>query len=144
MRLKRKRKGPVSLPTASMGDIAFLLIIFFMVCSNFVKESQIEYKSPNAEDLSAVDRSGLSIVVDKEGKLYLDGKPVANADKLKAELEKRLKDKTLEDVKGRSVLFKCDMKLPRESFQPVLETIVGAGGIVVAVGDLRKESKQKE
>ena len=138
MKRKRKRKGPIMMPIVSMGDIAFLLIIFFMVCSNFVKESNIEYKQPTAEDLDPVDKSGLSVAVDKDGEIYLDGKPVTGSEKLKSDLEKLLADKEQEDVKGRSVLFKCDNRLPRDDFQPVLEAIVGAGGIVVAVGDLRK------
>ena len=33
----RDRKISAIIPTASMADIAFLLIIFFMVCSNFAK-----------------------------------------------------------------------------------------------------------
>ena len=90
MKLSRKRKGPITMPIASMGDIAFLLIIFFMVCSNFVKESQVEYKSPTAEELAAVEKSGLSVAVDKDGEIYLEGKPVAGPDALKAALEKRL------------------------------------------------------
>lgn len=142
MKLSRKRKGPLTMPIVSMGDIAFLLIIFFMVCSNFVKESQVEYKSPTAEELAAVEKSGLSVAVDKDGEIYLEGKPVAGPDALKAALKKRLLDKEQKDVKGRSVLFKCDEKLARDAFQPVMEAIVGAGGIVVAVGDVRRGSNQ--
>jgi len=138
VKLKRMRKGPITMPIVSMGDIAFLLIIFFMVCSNFVKESQVEYKSPTAEELAAVEKSGLSVAVDKDGEIYLEGKPVASPDALKAALEKRLLGKEEKDVKGRSVLFKCDQKLARDDFQPVMAAIVGAGGIVVAVGDVRK------
>jgi biopolymer transport protein ExbD len=125
-----------------MGDIAFLMIIFFMVCSNFVKESQIEYKSPTSRDLAPVEKGGLSVAVDREGKIYLDGKPLIGADALKSRLEERLRGKDPKDVQGRSVLFKCDMRLSRDNFQPVMEAIVGAGGIVVAVGDVRRESDQ--
>ncbi|MBM4148754.1 MAG: biopolymer transporter ExbD [Lentisphaerae bacterium] len=140
MKLRRNRKGPITMPIVSMGDIAFLMIIFFMVCSNFVKESQIEYKSPTSLNLASVESSSPSVAMDKEGKIYLEGKPVASADALKADLEKRLKEKDPKDVKGRSVLFKCDLRLARDDFQPVMEAIVGAGGIVVAVGDLLKPS----
>ena len=138
MKLQRKRKGPITMPIVSMGDIAFLLIIFFMVCSNFVKESNIEYKQPTAQELTPVEQSALSVAVDKDGEIYLNGKPVTDSEKLKSELEGSLKDKEQTDAEGRSVLFKCDMRLPRDDFQPVLEAIVGAGGIVVAVGEVSK------
>lgn len=39
MKISRKRKGKVSIPTASTADIAFLLIVFFMSTTKFdVKE----------------------------------------------------------------------------------------------------------
>lgn len=140
MKRRKKRAGPITVPIASMGDIAFLLIIFFMICSNFVREKNIEYTSPKAMDLSAVEESRISVAMDKEGELYLDGKPIADADALKSALEPRLKDKDAMDVKGRSVMFKCDNALLKTDFEPVLEAIVGAGGIVVAVGDKKKSN----
>ena len=139
MEWRRKRKGPITMPIASMGDIAFLLIIFFMVCSNFVKESNIQYKSPTSADVAPVDDSGISVVVDKDGKIYLEGKPLADSDALKTKLEALLQGKAADDKKGRSVVFKCDMGLALEDFQPAMEAIVGAGGVLIAVGDPRKE-----
>lgn len=139
MERRRKRTGPITMPIASMGDIAFLLIIFFMVCSNFVKETNIQYKSPTAVDVVPVDDSGFSVVVDKEGEIYLEGKPVADSDALKAALEELLQTKPAEDPNSRNVVFKCDMGLALEDFQPAMEAIVGAGGILIAVGDPRKE-----
>ena len=47
MRRKRKKQA-ISVPTASMGDIAFLLIIFFMVCSKFSQDVAIKLKPPVA------------------------------------------------------------------------------------------------
>lgn len=39
MKITRKKRGSVSIPTASTGDIAFLLIVFFMSTTKFdVKE----------------------------------------------------------------------------------------------------------
>lgn len=137
MKVRRKRHGPVTVPIASMGDIAFLLIIFFMVCSNFVKESNIQYKTPASADVGPVDDSGVSVVVDEKGLIYVDGKRVANADALKSALEGLFAGKGEQDTKARSVVFKCDKGLKLEMFQPVLESIVGAGGLVVAIGEPR-------
>jgi hypothetical protein len=35
----------------------------------------------------------------------------------------------------RHVQFKCDATLPKESFEPVLQAIAAAGGIIEAVGE---------
>jgi len=140
LKRRKKRAAPIAVPIASMGDIAFLLIIFFMLCSNFVKEKNVEYKKPMATDLTAIEDSGLSVAVDEKGEIYLDGKLIADSDALKSALEPRLKDKDAKDQKGRSVMFKCDNALLKTDFEPVLEAIVGAGGIVVAVGDKKKSN----
>jgi len=137
MQMRRKRRGPVAVPIASMGDIAFLLIIFFMVCSNFVKESNVQYKSPTASDVDPVDATGVSVVLDQEGKIFLEGKRVPDADTLKSVLETMFEKQKSGDASTRSVLFKCDVGMRLELFQPVMEAIVGAGGTVVAVGDPR-------
>jgi len=134
--LKRKRRGPVTLPTASMGDIAFLLIIFFMVCSNFAKESNIKYKPPEAKEVDAVRDAGMSVVMDADGKIYLNGHELDGVDSLKTELEGMLKGKTNDTM--REVLFKCDLSVMRKVFEPALGAIVAAGGTAVAVGDKRK------
>ena len=36
-RISRKQKADVAIPTGSMGDIVFLLLIFFMVTTVFVE-----------------------------------------------------------------------------------------------------------
>jgi len=135
--LKRRRRGPVDLPITSMGDIAFLLIIFFMVCSNFAKESNIKYKPPEAKDVDTVRDAGMSVVMDADGKLYLNGQELPEGvESLKTELQEMLKGKT-NDVM-REVLFKCDLNVTRKVFEPALGAIVAAGGTAVAVGDKRK------
>ena len=123
------------MPTASMGDIAFLLIIFFMVCSNFT-ESDINYMPPKASHVETLQSSGVSVVMDKDGRLYLNARPMESTAALKTELETIFKSRT--DPTKREVLFKCDVNLARNVFEPALSAIVGAGGIVLAVGDKRK------
>ncbi|MCJ8332334.1 MAG: biopolymer transporter ExbD [Lentisphaeria bacterium] len=128
------------MPIASMGDIAFLLIIFFMVCSNFVTESNIEYKSPNAVDVAPVDGE-ISVVVDKDGEIYVDGDPVDNPKSLTSTIETMLESAKEKDG-ANYVLFKCHAELTREQFQPVMEAIVEAGGVVIAVGDPAKDEQE--
>jgi len=43
---KRKSEQKISIPTASTGDIAFLLIIFFMVTSIFSREKGLKIVLP--------------------------------------------------------------------------------------------------
>ena len=75
MRLKRKHKT-LFIPTSSMSDVAFLLLIFIMLVSliNYRKVVKIEY--PEAETAKRVsDEKNLEIWVDTAGSLYLSGNP---------------------------------------------------------------------
>jgi len=49
MRFAKKKEDAASIPTASMADIAFLLILFFMVTTVFRAETGIPVKLPTAE-----------------------------------------------------------------------------------------------
>lgn len=137
MKLHRRKKMGIGVPTTSMGDIAFLLIIFFMVCSNFAKEARIAYEPPKAVDVDSVENAPTSVVVDEIGEIYLNGKLVADAQSVESLIESFLVGKTVDEE--RMVLFKCDRGIEKRAFEPILEAITRAGGLVVAVGDKREE-----
>lgn len=137
MKLHRRKKMGVSVPTTSMGDIAFLLIIFFMVCSNFAKEARITYEAPQAIDVDSVQNAPTSVVLDATGEIYVNGKPVTDAQTVESLIESFLVGKTEDEE--RMVLFKCDRYIEKRAFEPVLEAITRAGGLVVAVGEKREE-----
>ena len=50
MKIGRKRKGKAAIPTASMSDIAFLLIIFFMSTTKFDVKEGIKLVLPQAAE----------------------------------------------------------------------------------------------
>ncbi len=53
MKIGRKRKGKADIPTGSMSDIAFLLIIFFMATTKFDVKEGIKIVLPQVADTSA-------------------------------------------------------------------------------------------
>ncbi len=137
MKLHRRRKMSIAVPTTSMGDIAFLLIIFFMVCSNFIKEANIKYKPPVADELAAVANAPLSIVIDENATIFANGKTFPGASAVEALVEATVKDAATDEE--RMILFRCDQNVPKNVFEPVLEAITRGGGLLVAVGDKRSD-----
>ena len=125
-------------PIASMGDIAFLLIIFFMVCSEMAKERELPLTLPLSEYVEKQeDQVAARVAVDVSGQIYFDGAKVENPKDVewgvRAILENTVSDKQ------RHVRFKCEASLPKEDYEPVLKAIAAGGGIIEAVG---KESSE--
>lgn len=77
MKFKRSFEDEAEvIPTASMADITFLLIIFFMVGTVFNVEKGIDMRLPQSTVQQDISEENVIISIDKEEKLYLDGEAV--------------------------------------------------------------------
>lgn len=132
MKRRRRQKRDVIIPVASMGDIAFLLIIFFMVCSNFVKESAIKLEPPKAQDLETIKEVSVSVAISRDGKIFLNGQEIPDSQAVEWGVAALIKDKAT--VEGRTVRFKCDREIDKRVFEPVIEAIAKAGARITAIG----------
>jgi biopolymer transport protein ExbD len=132
---QRKKRRKVVVPIASMGDIAFLLIIFFIVCSEASKEKNIDVLLPISEHVKKMDAVVVArIAIDAQGEIFFDGSRVDNAKDVEWGIRALLTNTISDDQ--RHVQFKCDSTLPKEKFEPVIKAIAAAGGIIEAVGEL--------
>jgi len=62
-----------TVPTGSMADIAFLLLIFFMVTTIFRQEDGLEVKLPRAETGEKLDRQNISAIwIDRNRRISID------------------------------------------------------------------------
>ena len=78
MRFVRKAKVGTAVPTASMADIAFLLLVFFMVSTVFIRYRGIPVQLPAAEKIEELEsrRNVTSIWVDRQGGINIDDQTV--------------------------------------------------------------------
>lgn len=132
MRRTRRRRLGTLVPVVSMGDIAFLLIIFFVLCSNFAKETGVKVRPPQAAAIDTLQNSSVAVAIDEQGVIYVDGQPVPDAGTVESRLTTLLKDKA--SPQDRTVAFRCDRSVRRDKFEPVLDAIAKAGGVIAAVG----------
>ena len=72
---RKKKRRIIPVPIASMGDIAFLLIIFFLVCSEVAKDkTNLQVTLPNSEYVEKTKASvAARVAIDAEGVIYFDG-----------------------------------------------------------------------
>lgn len=71
MALKRKIKVEESFSMASMTDIIFLLLIFFLVTSTIIVPNVIKVSLPSAVASPSEEQSSARVVISPEGDFYL-------------------------------------------------------------------------
>jgi biopolymer transport protein ExbD len=129
MKVARPRRRMIFVPTASFGDIAFLLIIFFMVASVFMKEANIKVKQATSPDIDKVKNPPVSVIIDTDGKIWLQGQEYA-LDALEPEMSALLRDKT-----DKQVMLKVDRMQKQKEFGLVLKALSNAGAEITLVGE---------
>ena len=74
--MAKKQRKPVKIPTASMPDIIFMLLIFFMVCTKIKEGRGLAVKLPAAENAAKIDgkRNNIFCFVDLNNRISLDDK----------------------------------------------------------------------
>jgi biopolymer transport protein ExbD len=133
---RKKKRRKVQVPIASMGDIAFLLIIFFMLLSEFSKDKDLPIELPQSDQVKKTEVVvAARVAMAADGEIYFDGDRVDSAKDVEWGV-RALLSKTVADEQ-RHVQFKCDASLSKETFEPVLKAIAEGGGIIEAVGEDR-------
>jgi biopolymer transport protein ExbD len=72
---ERKSKVASEIPTASMADIAFLLLIFFMVSTTFRREQDRHLTFPRAQETQKMDEKRKNILhvwIETDGAVYIN------------------------------------------------------------------------
>jgi len=96
MKFERKTKISTAIPTASLPDIIFMLLIFFMVATVFKQFSGLKVSLPDAELVKKIPGSKRHVVtiwIDKNNQVVCDDYKVDNVINLRNVLyEKRVKD----------------------------------------------------
>jgi biopolymer transport protein ExbD len=73
--LERKNKAASQIPSSSLADMAFLLLIFFMVTTVFRRYDPREYEPPEAAATQRLDtprRDVLHIYIERDGNIFIN------------------------------------------------------------------------
>lgn len=130
MRFKR-RKLEVTPPYVAMADIAFNLVLFFLILAKTQDDSHLQWEAAKATGTKAVTNARVSITVDKDNRVYLNGQPVGLRD-LADGVARELGDRPASE---RTVLLKIHKDTLAATFEPIMEAVSQAGGEVVHVVD---------
>ncbi|MFP4598795.1 MAG: ExbD/TolR family protein [Persicimonas sp.] len=76
MRFRRREQEEQQIDISPLIDMVFILLIFFMVSTTFVKDMQLELERPGAASASTASTKALRVYVDKNSSVFVDGNPV--------------------------------------------------------------------
>jgi biopolymer transport protein ExbD len=109
------------IPLASMGDIAFLLIIFFMLTASFMREKNVSLDLARSADIDKLKQAHVTVSVDADGMIRLQGVHVT-VEELPSAVEAMLGDR-----EDRRVQVTIDKGLLKPDYYPVVEALGRAG-----------------
>jgi biopolymer transport protein ExbD len=135
MKFKR-RKLDVVPPYVSMADIAFNLVLFFLILAKTQDDSHVQWEPAKAAETKEFSNAKISITVDRRDNVYLNGEEVGLRG-LADKIAKELGDKPPAE---RIVLLKIHKETLAKTFNPIMEAVSQAGGEVVHV--LEEERKR--
>jgi len=126
MRIPRSRLTPEAvIPTATMADIAFLLIIFFMVTTAYsIDRTPMEL--PQTREQQQVPKGAAVIAVTRDGELRFstgeeDSRPVADIEELAVSIRQLTAANTLH-----AFIIKADREVPYVFIDALLEQLQAA------------------
>ncbi|MBC7556369.1 MAG: biopolymer transporter ExbD [Chryseobacterium sp.] len=76
MELKRRNRINAEFSMASMTDIIFLLLIFFMITSSAISQSAIDVKLPKADATTSSAQDPATVTITEAGKYYIKDKEI--------------------------------------------------------------------
>ena len=133
MKITKKQGVQNSIPTGSMADIIFLLLIFFMVTTIFKMEEGLPISLPRAETGSELEREKLmNIWADRFSRVSINDKLV------QVELIDAVVTRRFEENRGLIVAFNVDRRTKYDLVSQIMDQLKEANAVnvtFVSVGE---------
>lgn len=102
-------------------DVVLVLLIIFMVTANFIVRETMEVDLPRAANAGETVQGLLAVVMDKQGRLYLDGEQVSEG-----QLVAKVAETVKKDAETRAILS-ADQSLPYGEVMHLIDVVKGQG-----------------
>ena len=118
---KRRDRIKIQMPLTSLIDIVFLLLIYFLLTTNFMVEEGIKIKLPQANAAAPQTEEVITVYVDQQGRAFLGNEEVSVP---------RLFDRIKEMIGGQEnklVVIKADRAVILNKAIKVMDVVKAAG-----------------
>ncbi|QOL27163.1 biopolymer transporter ExbD [Thalassotalea sp. LPB0316] len=120
-RKRIREEEEAAIDMTPMLDIVFIMLIFFIVTTSFVKEAGIEVNKPTAVNQTKHKNANVFIAVNGNGEVWLDKKKI-DIERVTAKLEKLLAEQPT-DV----IFIQADKEATHSNVVKVMDAIKAAG-----------------
>ena len=110
-----------------MLDVVFILLIFFIVTANFIKEPGLEINRPDSETSEITENAAILIAIGAAGEIYMDGRRI-DVRQVKANVIRLI----AENPQG-SVVIQADIKSTAEKIVAVMDEVREAGAVDISI-----------
>ncbi|MFA0627291.1 ExbD/TolR family protein [Vibrio sp. 10N.222.49.A3] len=123
MRLGRRhsKNEEAQIDLTSMLDIVFIMLIFFIVTSSFVRESGVEVNRPQASNVVSQKDAGIFVAITSANDIFID-KRVVDVERVQATLEQLLLEQP-----DASLVIQADEHAYNGTVVKVMDAAKGAG-----------------
>ncbi len=132
MRYRERKDTTQDINISPLIDMVFILLIFFMVSTTFVKDMKLDLDRPAAASATTASTKAIRLYIDNSGDLYLDGEPVRVW-----VIQSRIRD-LLAGGTGKSVLVVTDDGVPAGRLVEVVDQVRLAGATDVGVATVEE------
>ncbi len=132
MKFRRKEQTVDNIDVSPLIDMVFILLIFFMVTTTFVKDMKLDINRPSAASASLLDEKVIRVYIDDNRDIFIDNQPI----KVWA-IQSKLRD-LLRSSTSKAVLIVTDMNIPVESLIDVVDEVKMSGAEDVAVSTTKE------
>lgn len=115
MKIKRNHDFKAEVATASLNDIMFFLLLFFLIIATFANPNVIKLMLPKASSSQTISKKQITLSITAEKKYFLDQMPVAPEN-----LEVALTDKK-KSINDLTIILRADSHLTIQDLVDVLE-----------------------
>ncbi len=123
----RRKSTKPDVDISPLIDVVFILLIFFMVTTTFVKDAQLDIERPGASSGEAANSKAVRVSIDRSGAVYLGDAPVKPW-----MLQSRVRDMLRDGADG-AVLVIVDRNVASEKLIEVVDQCRLAGANDVGV-----------
>ncbi|BDO10754.1 biopolymer transporter ExbD [Aeromonas caviae] len=123
-RQSKRQRDEVQIDMTPMLDIVFIMLIFFIVTTSFVREAGLEVHRPQAK---AQKSSSIMLAIGAQGQIFLDRKQV-DVERVQATLARLLAEQP-----EASLVIQADERVPHGKVVRVMDEAKAAGIANIAV-----------